>query len=97
MRVREIQVKSALTFSESKRRYTLSPYVGCTNACVYCYARDYARRYKGMEWESEIIVKKNIDEVLRSDIIRKKPGYVFMSTMCDPYQFLEERYKLTRK
>jgi len=97
LRVREIQVKSALTFSEVKKRYTLSPYVGCTNSCVYCYARDYARRYKEMKWESEIIVKKNIDEALRGDIIRKKPVYVFMSTMCDPYQPIEEKYRLIRK
>ncbi|WP_233185597.1 DUF5131 family protein [Thermotoga sp. SG1] len=95
--MREIEVKSALTFSEAKRRYTLSPYVGCTNSCVYCYARDYARRYREMKWESEVVVKKNIAEVLRKDIIRKKPGYVFMSTMCDPYQPIEEKYRLTQK
>ncbi|AIY88141.1 MAG TPA: radical SAM protein [Thermotoga sp.] len=97
MRVKEINVKSALTYSESKRRYTLSPYVGCTNACVYCYASDYARRYREMNWKSEIIVKRNIAEVLRKDIIKKKPHHVFMSTMCDPYQPIEKEYKLTRR
>ncbi|PLV58712.1 DUF5131 family protein [Thermotoga sp. KOL6] len=97
MKIKEIETKTALNYSEAKSRYTLNPYVGCSNACIYCYARDYARRYRKIDWKEEILVKINIVETLRRDIIKRRPRYVFMSTMCDPYQQLEEVYKLSRK
>lgn len=42
-------------------------------------------------------LKVNAPELLKAEIIRKKPGKVWISGVCDPYQPLEARYKLTRQ
>jgi len=42
-------------------------------------------------------VKVNAVELLRNEILRKRPGTVWVSGVCDPYQPLEGKYKLTRK
>jgi DNA repair photolyase len=35
--------------------------------------------------------------LLRQEIVKKKPGEVWISGVCDPYQSLEAKYLLTRK
>lgn len=42
-------------------------------------------------------VKINAAELLEKEITRKKPGTVWISGVCDPYQPLEARYRLTRR
>jgi len=47
-------------------------------------------------WGEFVDVKVNAPELLRKEITRKKPGTVWMSGVCDPYQPLEESYRITR-
>ncbi len=96
MEVREIRVKSVL--NRSGEDYTVNPYVGCSHACVYCYARYYTKKFKGFDgWGSVVEVKVNAAEVLERELTRKYPRKVFMSTICDPYQPIEAEYRITRK
>lgn len=80
--------------------YTLNPYVGCLHGCVYCYAR-YMKRYTGHDqekWGSFVDAKINAPEVLIKDIRRlKNKPIIFLSSVCDPYQPIEVKYKLTRQ
>jgi DNA repair photolyase len=97
MIVREIAVKSILSKSKIYE-YVVNPYIGCQHACSYCYAR-FMKRFTGHRepWGEFVDVKVNAPDLLRQEIKRKKKGGVWVSGVCDPYQPLEAKYKITRK
>ncbi|MCX6737926.1 MAG: radical SAM protein [Candidatus Parcubacteria bacterium] len=97
MIVKEIQSKAILSKSEVYP-YVVNPYVGCQHNCSYCYAR-FMKRFTGHQepWGQFIDVKINAPDLLRIEITKKKPGKVWISGVCDPYQPLETKYKLTRQ
>jgi len=96
--IREVQAKSILNKSKI-HDYCLNPYTGCQVNCRYCYARLFMRRYSGHSepWGSFVDVKINAPELLRKQVVRAKKGTVWLSSVCDPYQPLEEKYRLTRQ
>lgn len=97
MIIKEVQVKSIL--SESKiYPYVINCYTGCEHNCSYCYAR-FMKRFTGHQepWGEFVDVKINAPELLRRDITKKKKDRVWVSGVCDPYQPLEAKYKLTRQ
>jgi DNA repair photolyase len=94
--IKEIQAKTILSKSKVYD-YVINPYVGCQHACSYCYAR-FMKRFTGHKepWGEFVDVKINAPDLLREEITRKKPGRIWLSGVCDPYQPLEARYELTR-
>ncbi|MFH8092950.1 MAG: radical SAM protein [Candidatus Aenigmatarchaeota archaeon] len=96
--VREIKCKSLLNKSQLAE-YCMNCYIGCEHACKYCYADSITRKFSPHEeaWGEFVDVKVNAPEVLKKEIKRKKKGKIFISSLCDPYQPLEEKYELTRK
>ena len=78
--------------------YALNPYTGCGHRCVYCYAA-FMKRFTGHreKWGEFVDVKINAPELLEKEAARKRPGRVWVSGVCDPYQPLEKKYRLTRK
>ena len=97
MNVKGIQSKTILSVSKIYD-YVINPYVGCQHACSYCYARFMKRFSKHKEpWGEFVDVKLNAAELLLVEIHKKKKGSVWISGVCDPYQPLEAKYKLTRK
>jgi DNA repair photolyase len=97
MIVREILAKSILSKSRIYD-YTINPYVGCSHSCRYCYAA-FMRRFTGHreEWGEFVDVKINASERLAGEIKRKGMGRVWVSGVCDPYQAVEKKYRLTRQ
>lgn len=97
MVTKEIQAKSVLSKSEVYD-YVVNPYVGCQHACSYCYAR-FMKRFTGHAepWGEFVDVKVNAPDLLRKEVQKKKRGTVWLSGVCDPYQPLEEKYRLTRR
>lgn len=95
--VREVQAKSILSKSKIYP-WVVNPYTGCQHACTYCYAR-FMKRVTGHcePWGEFVDVKVNAPSLLRAEIRRKKKATVWVSGVCDPYQPLEERYRLTRQ
>ncbi len=99
----EVIAKSALNrvpaSSSMPFSWTINPYRGCSHACVYCFARG-SHRYldldTGRDFDSQIVVKVNIAEVLGREL--GKPGWqgehVALGTNTDPYQRAEGRYRL---
>jgi DNA repair photolyase len=79
--------------------YCINPYVGCQHACKYCYADSITRRFSKHKepWAKFLDVKVNALEILRKEVLRKKKGTVFISSLTDPYQPLEKKYELTKK
>ncbi len=94
--IEEVKVKSILNRS-AIGDYCINPYIGCQHACVYCYA-DYYTRLRGYDrpWGSYIYVKMNALDLLLGEIIKKRRGVVYLSSLTDPYQQVEESYMLTR-
>jgi DNA repair photolyase len=96
MIVQEIECKTALSASTLPGlSYSLNPYRGCQHNCVYCYAPNVLRISREY-WGDDLKVKKNIPMVLAHELKKKKPGVVGISTVTDPYQPLEQKFKLTR-
>ena len=99
----EVIAKSALNKVPSQSSmpftWTINPYRGCSHACVYCFARG-SHRYldldTGHDFDSQIIVKVNVAEVLARELAR--PSWnrdpVALGTNTDPYQRAEGRYRL---
>lgn len=96
--VNEIKAKSVLNKSKIFD-YCVNPYTGCQINCRYCYARLFMRRYSGHQeaWGHFVDVKVNAPDVLRRQLARAVKGTVWISSVCDPYQPLEESYGLTRR
>lgn len=97
MIIREIQSKTILSKSQVYP-YVINPYTGCQHNCLYCYAR-FMKRFTGHKepWGQFVDVKINAADLLGREITRKRPDRVWVSGVCDPYQPLEGRYKLTRQ
>ena len=98
MKIIEYMASTALGKSGMKElNYTLNPYSGCFHGCVYCYAIDMTGKKDAAEnWGDVVYVKTNLIELLRKEIIGKKRGMVGISSITDPYQAAESKYRLTR-
>lgn len=88
---KEYLTKSNLPDSD----YVINPYVGCTHACKYCYAR-FMKRFTGHgeEWGNFIDIKQCEKPI---DVKKIKGKSVFMSSVTDCYNSYEEKYGITRK
>jgi len=97
MIIKEIKSKSILSVSKIYD-YVVNPYTGCQHACSYCYAR-FMKKFTGHNepWGEFIDVKINAAELLQAEVKKKKPGRVWVSGVCDPYQPLEQKYNLSRQ
>jgi DNA repair photolyase len=79
--------------------YTVNVYRGCSHACRYCFARpthEYLAFNYGNDFDTQIIVKTNVVEVLRRELSRRSwcRETVALGTNTDPYQRAEGRYAL---
>lgn len=79
--------------------WTINPTRGCLHRCVYCFARkthEYLDLDSGRDFDTQIIVKTNVVEVLRAEL--SKPSWdrehVALGTNSDPYMRAEGRYQL---
>ncbi|MBC7327327.1 radical SAM protein [bacterium] len=79
--------------------FTLNPYRGCFHSCRYCYSVYISRWHKRKldEWGKWVEVKSNAPEVLKREVKKYGKGHIFISTVCDAYQPVEEHYQITRK
>jgi DNA repair photolyase len=96
MKITEIKCKTALSKSSLPGLdYSLNPYRGCQHGCVYCYVPNILRIQR-KDWGDFVNVKTNIPIILSNELKHKKRGVVGISTVTDPYQPIEKKYKLTR-
>jgi DNA repair photolyase len=80
---------------------SVNAYRGCEHGCIYCFARPthaYHDLSPGVDFESRLFVKPNAAQLLHATLSR--PGYecapIAMGTNTDPYQPIEERWRVTR-
>lgn len=82
--------------------FVINPYTGCQFACMYCFA-SFMGRFVGEtngNWGNYVYVKTNAVELMEKQIHRllKKDPHprIAISTVTDPYQGVERKYRLTR-
>ncbi len=95
MIIKNIEVNDYLTKSNLPASdYVINPYIGCTHGCKYCYA-SFMKRFTGHneEW-GEFIDIKHCDKKINLKKISKKN--VFLSSVTDCYNELEEKNLITR-
>ncbi len=96
MNIKYIKCKTALSDSKLPGLdYSLNPYVGCQHNCSYCYAPNVLKIDRN-KWGNNIGIKLNIPIILSKEIKKKRIGTIGISTVTDPYQPIEKKYKLTR-
>jgi DNA repair photolyase len=100
--VREIRCKSAINRVKGMPfDWSINPYRGCRQACVYCYARP-THEYLGLngadEFQEVIFAKVNAPETVRHELASRswRGDNVVIGTATDPYQQAESRYSITR-
>ena len=102
-KIKEIEAKSIIgTTQVPSADYVINPYTGCQFACMYCFA-SFMGRFVGEtnnNWGNYVYAKTNAIELMEKDIKRlmKKKTHpkVVLSTVTDPYQGVEKKYRLTR-
>lgn len=102
--VREEQARSAISRNDSPDvpfTQSINPYRGCEHGCIYCYARpthSYLNLSPGLDFETQIVAKRNIADVLRVELDRigHRPEALALGTVTDAYQPVERDLRLTR-
>lgn len=79
--------------------WTINPTRGCLHRCVYCFARkthEYLDFDSGEDFDTQIVVKTNVVEVLRAELARPSWGrdHVALGANSDPYMRAEGRYRI---
>lgn len=103
MRIAEITATTLLVKSKlPDADYVVNPYTGCHFGCAYCYASFMGRFVNEPieNWGNYLYVKTNAVEVFDRELRQWPPerrcSSIFLSSVTDPYQGAEKRYRLTR-
>jgi DNA repair photolyase len=96
-----------LTDGEFPYTHTLSRAAGCSFGNIYCGAYCYAAQLPNWlynkadseSWGGAVVIKENAPELLDMELAKagNRDTYrIFMSSVTDPYQPIERRFRLTR-
>lgn len=80
---------------------SINAYRGCEHGCSYCFARPthaYMGLSPGLDFETRLFAKPNAAALLTRELSRPKyeVAPIAMGTNTDPYQPIEQRYRITR-
>jgi len=79
-------------------RMLINPYNGCSNGCVYCYAKSYAGYFKRHRETGLVTVFENFDSVVASQLDSLNVASCgYLSPVTDPFQKLEKTYHLSSR
>jgi len=99
MIIREVHVKNIITKSNLPGAdYVINPYIGCSHACIYCYA-SFMKRFTGHDeaWGTFLDIKINALDSIPKTSKRFYDKYIYLSSVTDPYLPHERKYGLTRR
>jgi len=94
IRAKTIIVKTNLPEGD----FVINPYIGCMHGCKYCYAR-FMKRFTGHAepWGSFVDIKNNAPDLIPKGTNKYREKSIIISSVTDPYQPIERKYKITRK
>jgi len=103
MLINEVEAKSVLTKSKLPGvEYVVNPYIGCQFGCLYCYASFMGRFVNEPieRWGHYLYARTNAPQVFEREYrklrSRGSAPSMLLSSVTDPYQGAEKKYKLTR-
>ena len=101
MEIKEVSVKNIIVKSKlPDADYVVNPYTGCEFGCIYCYASFMGRFVNESidNWGNYVYVKTNAVELFDKEIdkVPDKDTTILLSSVTDPYQGAELKYRLTR-
>lgn len=81
---------------------SINAYRGCEHGCVYCFARPshaYMGLSSGLDFETKLFAKPDAARLLEKELSARgyAPRTIAMGTNTDPYQPIEQRYRITRE
>jgi len=81
---------------------SINAYRGCEHGCIYCFARPthaFHNLSPGLDFESRLFAKPAAPELLRAELTKKSYACqpIAMGTNTDPYQPIEQHWKITRQ
>lgn len=99
------QPKTVVTYQRSPDipfDRSINAYRGCEHGCIYCFARPthaFHNLSPGLDFESKLFAKPSAPELLRAELTKKSYACqpIAMGTNTDPYQPIEQRWKITRQ
>lgn len=104
MEVTEIQASTILTPQKvgslaGHYTYSLNPYAGCAFRCSYCYVPKFpsARHDDYTKWGQWVEAKINAPALIQKERSKVFGSSIFFSSATDPYQYIELKYRLSRK
>ena len=75
--------------------YGINLYRGCTHGCIYCDSR--SEIYQINHKFEDIEIKENAVELLKKELVKRKPFMIGTGAMTDPYVPIEKRLQHVRK
>lgn len=97
--IKEIDSKNIITKSKLPATdYVINNYVGCNHGCIYCYAEFMKRFTNHTEKWGEFLDVKKFNEEKFVKYLKKinSDKKILMSSVTDPYNPYEIKYKSTR-
>ena len=97
--IKEIVSKNIITKSKlPDTDYVINNYVGCNHGCIYCYAEFMKRFTNHTEKWGEFLDVKKFNEEKFVKYLKKinSDKKILMSSVTDPYNPYEIKYKSTR-
>ena len=96
MKIKTIEVNRYIAKSKIEGiDFVINPYIGCPNACIYCYASFIKQLTSHKEEWGNFLDVKTTDYVLKKRSVNGKT--YLMSSTTDCYNIYEEKYRVTRK
>jgi DNA repair photolyase len=80
---------------------SINAYRGCEHGCIYCFARPthaYHDLSPGLDFESKLFAKPDAPRLLVAELSKRgyRPAPIAMGTNTDPYQPIEQDWRITR-
>lgn len=95
IRTDRVLANTSITLSD----YVINPYRGCQFGCDYCYTKNNKNLLdRTNDWGNFIDVKINSLDILKKELeqLKNKKIKILLGSTTEPFQPIEQQYKLTR-
>ncbi len=78
--------------------HVINPYRGCQFGCKYCYVQFNKQTTKeNLPWGQYLYVKQNAPQILKKEIIFKRPKHILIGSTTESFPEVEKQFKITKQ